>query len=188
MKIVETKVDNRVNPLGIADKTPTFSWEFSSSKKGEMQTAYQIIVDTTPEFNSGTLLWDSGKVMSGNSTEVSYEGSALQSATRYYYKVRAWDKADNVTEYSNVAWFETALYENGDWSDAKWIGGVTATSAAAKSISFTNAYWIWHAADGNYWSAIPASTRYFRKTINIDSIANLTEALVAVTCDDQYEL
>lgn len=188
MKIVETKVDNRVNPLGIADKTPTFSWEFSSSKKGEMQTAYQIIVDTTPEFNSGALLWDSGKVMSDNSTEVSYEGSALQSATRYYYKVRAWDKADNVTEYSNVAWFETALYENGDWSDAKWIGGVTATSAAAKSISFTNAYWIWHAADGNYWSAIPASTRYFRKTINIDSIANLTEALVAVTCDDQYEL
>ncbi len=188
MTIIETKVDNRVNPLGIADKTPTFSWKLDSTKKSEVQTAYRIIVDTAPEVNSSAPVWDTGKVISDNSVEVVYEGAALQSATRYYYKVCVWDKDDNVTEYSDIAWFETALYTNDEWSGAKWIGGSTVTSAAAKSISFSNAYWIWHEADGTYWSAMPAMTRYFRKTINIESIANLTEALVAVTCDDQYEL
>ncbi len=188
MKITETKVDNRVNPLGIDSKTPTFAWKLGSSEKAQVQSAYQIIVDTVPEVNSATPMWDSGKVISDNSTEVVYEGTVLQSATRYYYKVRVWDGNGNVSEYSDIAWFETALYENSDWSDAKWIGGTNNVSFAAKSISFTNAYWIWHEADGIYWSSIPAVTRYFRKTINIDNISKLTEALVAVTCDDEYEL
>ena len=39
----------------------------------------------------GHVLWDSGKVSSGDSVGVPYDGPALQSRSRFEWRVRTWD-------------------------------------------------------------------------------------------------
>ena len=46
----------------------------------------------------------------------------LQSASRYYWKVKVWDGADWEAEWSQPAYFEMGLLQAGDWQ-AQWIGG-----------------------------------------------------------------
>ena len=111
------------NPLGIDVDTPRFSWVVNDAKRGVLQTAYQIIVSSS-ESNlrqDDGELWNSGKVPSSQQVNISYEGEPLSSATRYYWKVRTWDAEGQVSPYSDVAWFETALMNESDWQ-ARWIG------------------------------------------------------------------
>ena len=89
-----------------------------------MQFAYQLQVTTDPtQFGPakpGVLLWDSGRVTSDESAHVSYGGPALRSATRYYWRVRVWDRTDHESPWSAPAFWETALLAPSDWS-AQWI-------------------------------------------------------------------
>lgn len=112
-------VNNRMNPLGI-DTHPQFAWDSRTA----VQTAYQIQVAASEnQLQAGDLLWDSGKVISSDDLQIRYNGPALQSATRYYWKVRVWDKAGKASTWSSPVWWETGLYDLADWGSAKWIGG-----------------------------------------------------------------
>jgi alpha-L-rhamnosidase len=118
----ELKVNYLSNPLGI-DVIPCFSWEQSSLDRNTIQTAYQIIVSTdlkSLEIDKGTN-WNSEKVTSGETLQITYKGTPLQSGTRYYWKVRIWDGKDNVSSYSEINWFETGLLIESDWK-GDWIG------------------------------------------------------------------
>ncbi len=64
-------------------------------------------------------MWDTGKVDSDQSVHIEYDGPALRSATRYYYRVRVWDE-DRKSEWSERAFLETGLLDPSDWS-ADWI-------------------------------------------------------------------
>ncbi len=110
------------NPLGIETAHPGLSWELYSARRGEHQQAYQILVsaDTAKLRRNEGDVWNSGKVMTSRSVHVPYEGKPLKSATRYYWKVRVWDKEGRAGAWSDVAWWETALTGKSDWL-AQWI-------------------------------------------------------------------
>ena len=112
------------NPMGIDVRQPRFEWVLDNSRRGEMQTAYQVLVASSKASlakGSGDL-WDSGKVMSGDSTQVAYAGKPLQSGHDYYWKVRTWDGGGTPGVYSQPAKFSMGLLERSDWK-GQWIGG-----------------------------------------------------------------
>jgi len=108
--------DRQANPLGLGDARPSFSWRLDGDGRGREQSAYQVIVS-----KDGADVWDSGEVHSPASANVPYGGPALQSATRYTWKVRAWDEASQPSAYSAPASLETGLLTQRDLT-AKWIG------------------------------------------------------------------
>ena len=60
------RCEYRVNPLGIDVTSPRLSWEMHDTRRGAVQTAYQVLVASTPQklaADEGDL-WDSGKVAS----------------------------------------------------------------------------------------------------------------------------
>ena len=113
-----------VNPIGVDVLHPRFSWILNHSERGRMQSAYRILVSSTIENldNEAGDVWDSGKVESDKSVNVEYWGKSLESKARYYWKVRWWDNAGQVSAFSEVATFEMGLLVQSDW-EARWIGG-----------------------------------------------------------------
>lgn len=110
------------NPINIDTATPRFSWSFTSTERDQWQSAYEIIVgDDEAAIRSGSgNLWNSGKTQLGQSVNVSYQGKALQSVSRYYWRVRVYDGKGQASAWSQPAWFETAMLKDGDWQ-GRWI-------------------------------------------------------------------
>ncbi len=97
------KCDGMVNPEGTG-RIPRFSWIIASSSRGDEQKAYQLIVSTDQRNvmkNNGDI-WDSGKTLSGKSAWIPYEGPQLNAATKYFWKVRVWDKNDKPSDWSTA--------------------------------------------------------------------------------------
>lgn len=109
-------------PIGTSEK-PYHGWYINDPDDNEIQSAYQIIVASTiSDLNAGKGdIWDSGKVLSRKQNYIYTGGKTLAPATRYYWKVRTWDKDGNVSPYSATASFATGLLNNSDWEGAKWI-------------------------------------------------------------------
>lgn len=121
--ISELKCSGLVNPEGV-DQLPDFSWNISSTIRGEEQTAYQIIVGSSVNElseNKGDI-WDSGKTISKVSSWIRFAGQKLEPGKRYFWKVRVWDRNDRPSDWSKRAEFLTGLFERQDWSNAEWIG------------------------------------------------------------------
>ncbi len=113
---------DKYNPIG-TDNLPYFGWYVSDPDDNEIQSAYQLLIASSIsvlDSNNGDV-WDSGKVNSRKQNYVHSEGKPLSAATRYYWKVRTWDKDGNVSPYSTAATFDTGLLTNNDWTGAKWI-------------------------------------------------------------------
>ncbi|MET1054079.1 MAG: alpha-L-rhamnosidase N-terminal domain-containing protein, partial [Pedobacter sp.] len=114
-----------VNPIGIDDTHPRLKWMLNDSRPGALQTAYQLIVGTDSlavakgEGNS----WLTTKVNSAVML-VNYDGKSLAAYTRYFWKVKLWDK-DGKELSSAVNAFETGVMSQrwrGAWiSDRKGI-------------------------------------------------------------------
>jgi len=69
---------------------PRLSWQLQSGQRGEKQTACQILVSSTEaklQANQGDL-WDSGRMDSGQSIQVVYQGRPLTSWMKAWWKVR----------------------------------------------------------------------------------------------------
>src|SRR5271170_6561617 len=103
----QLRCEYAVNPLGIDVSRPRFCWKISSSRRGYMQSAYQILVATTEDKLSANVSdqWDSGKVVSDRSLNIPYAGGPLKSGAKCYWKVRVWDEKRRVSD-SPVATFE----------------------------------------------------------------------------------
>ena len=119
--IENLKVEYQHTPLGLDIEKPRFSWQMTSKEntRGQYQTAYRIIV--TEE--TGTLVWDSGKIASDGSLGIKYDGAQLRPTTQYEFTITVWDEEGESTAKSS--WFETGLL-NSDisaWDGAQWIGG-----------------------------------------------------------------
>ena len=114
MIIYDMKTEDLINPIGIDEKKPRYSWKLQSKISGTVQTAYRIIVRSDND-----TVWDSGKVMSDRSICIEYNGRSLSAMTKYSWQVSVWDEQGN--EYtSDTADFETGLMNNEFNSD--WIG------------------------------------------------------------------
>ncbi|HOW69561.1 MAG TPA: family 78 glycoside hydrolase catalytic domain [Phycisphaerae bacterium] len=110
------------NPLGVDVCRPRLSWVLKSDERGQVQTAYQVLVASTEEVLQSDQgdLWDTGKVASNDTLNVVYAGKPLQSSQRAFWKVRAWDRDDKPSAYSGSTWWEAALLDAKDWTGT-WI-------------------------------------------------------------------
>ncbi|UOG75978.1 glycoside hydrolase family 78 protein [Hymenobacter tibetensis] len=110
------------NPEGIDVTAPRLSWEVGSPERNLEQTAYQVLVASTPEklaADEGDL-WNSGKVNSGQSVHVAYAGAPLRSRAQCYWKVRTWTNQGE-TAWSTPARWSVGLLNYLDWK-GRWIG------------------------------------------------------------------
>ncbi|MEK5069830.1 glycoside hydrolase family 78 protein [Sporosarcina sp. FSL K6-1508] len=90
---VEPKGD-LANLAIVATTTPIFVWGFHDVDTGDMQSAYQFIVEDLED----NVIHDSGKQQSAQSF---YQlPSPLDWGGRYKWRVRVWDKFDVASEYS----------------------------------------------------------------------------------------
>src|SRR5690606_19082117 len=96
-------------PLGVDIAKPRFSWELTATTTKRAQQAYQIQVSAgTADFEDiSTLVWDSGKVVSGTTNQVHYGGTNLKAHTYYYWRVAIWDNDGNFSGWSKPARFST---------------------------------------------------------------------------------
>jgi alpha-L-rhamnosidase len=111
-----------VNPDGIDRSNPRLSWEISGKQRNIVQTAYQVIVSSTPEklaAGEGDL-WNSGIVKSNQSVHVAYAGALLKSRTNCYWKVKVWTE-NAESEWSRPAYWSMGLLDYADWK-GRWIG------------------------------------------------------------------
>jgi alpha-L-rhamnosidase len=117
----ELRCEYLENPMGIDMAKPRFFWVLGHTERGQVQSAYQVLVSTEPSVGAGDI-WDSGKVASAKSVQVPFAGKALESGKRYYWKVRSWDRDGREGPWSAVARFDTGLFNKADWKGV-WIGG-----------------------------------------------------------------
>jgi alpha-L-rhamnosidase len=105
------------NPTGIDATTPRLSWRVESSERGELQSAYQIWVASSPEKLAAGQpdVWDSGKIESDQTLFVRYAGKPLTSRQRCYWIVSVWDRQGNETRHSKTAQWSMGLLEKSDW-------------------------------------------------------------------------
>ena len=110
------------NPIGIDIQNPRFFWTLHHKERNQYQTAYQILVSSDQAnliYEKGDV-WDSDKVASDQTTHIAYAGKMLESGTRYFWRVRWWDKNNHPSPYSEIAFFEMGFFNDSDWQ-AKWI-------------------------------------------------------------------
>jgi len=130
MKPVELTCEYAKNPLGIDTPQPRFGWLLESAKRGCRQTAYQILLASSEEKLKNDIAdrWDSKKVISDESVNITYQGASLVSAEKCYWKVRIWNQDEDVSVYSSPAIFEMGLLKKSDWQ-GEWIGAKKGISA-----------------------------------------------------------
>jgi alpha-L-rhamnosidase len=123
LKPTALRVDWQFNPIAINSTRPQMSWALESNRRNQRQTAYQILVASSPiklAASNGDL-WNSGKVDSNRTLAVSYKGKPLSSLTVCYWKVRVWNNYGWPSAWSAPAHWAEGLLKPSDWT-ALWIG------------------------------------------------------------------
>ena len=168
VNVTNLRCEMLVNPLGIDITTPRLSWEIASGQRNVRQESFQVMVASTKEklAKGDGDLWNSGKVISGQSIQVMYEGKQLNSRATCYWKVMVTTNKGAATS-TETAYWTTGLLNTNDWQ-AKWIGYDR----------------------GSSWDKITQfsrlSARYFRKPF--PSHAGIKNATVYIAGMGLYEL
>jgi hypothetical protein len=118
----DLRVDNVVNPLA-ASGTPVLGWKLRSDRPGARQTAYRILVASSPRWlaEDRADVWDSGTIASPESVAVPYRGPAAAAGKRNYWTVEVWGARGGPPAKAAVAWWETGPAGTADWAGARWI-------------------------------------------------------------------
>lgn len=180
------------DPLGIGQLHPRLSWEMHDSRRGAAQTAYQVLVASSPDKLAADVgdLWDSGRVASSQSAQVVYQGKPLGSRTRCYWKVRLWDAQGQPTPWSRPATWTMGLLRPGD-IQAKWIGisGPMIYPGKGKPLTLDGCVWIWFAEpQGNPRQSAPQGSRFFRGTLTLPEGRRIARARLLLVADDRFNL
>ncbi|MCS7471310.1 glycoside hydrolase family 78 protein [Stieleria sp. ICT_E10.1] len=106
------------NPVGLDITKPRLSWQVTSIRRGQSQSAYRVIVSSTPENLAGDKgdLWDSGKVVSDQTLFVDYAGQPLESRQQCFWKVHVWGTDQPTPTTSQAASWSMGLLDDSDWS------------------------------------------------------------------------
>jgi alpha-L-rhamnosidase len=116
-RLTDLRVEHLVNPLGLDEPAPRFSWKLADARTGAAQTAFQLEVSVNAD-----VIWDSARITADTSVLVAYAGPALQPHTRYHWRVRVWDHTGTASAWSPPAWFETGFLDPlAPWPGAEWI-------------------------------------------------------------------
>ena len=134
------RVIDSFSQMGIDSTNPRFGWVVNDADRADRQSAYQIIVATSEANIDGNVgsAWDSGIVATNIQYGVTYAGTPLLPAAKYWFKIRTWDKDNQVSAWSPKTNFVTGFFQAGDWAAGiQWIkhpaattGGTTANPPA----------------------------------------------------------
>ncbi|MEZ2337358.1 family 78 glycoside hydrolase catalytic domain [Mucilaginibacter sp. RCC_168] len=122
-KVLNLQCEYKTNPLGIESLKPKLSWQMQSDAHNVMQRAYRVLVadDATQLTNDNADIWDSGKVPSSSSLQISCNSKPMQAAKTYYWKVMVWDNHGKASAWSSTASWQMGLLTKADWHGANWI-------------------------------------------------------------------
>lgn len=176
-KPAELACESLIQPMGVDAERPNLSWKLHDPREGARQTAYRILVARQPHLLDIDKpdVWDSGRVNSDQSAGVAYGGPALLPQTRYYWKVKVWDKDGRSYEDSAASWWETGLQQQ--WQ-ASWIGY---EDLERRSIRAARPGWITNAAVQGY-AGEGATQHDFRLSFHISG--TVKRAALYVTGED----
>jgi alpha-L-rhamnosidase len=137
----ELRCEFRQDPLGLDVEKPRLSWVLNSERRGERQTAYQVLAASSPQplAEGRGDLWDSGKVVSDNQVAVEYAGQRLASHQSCYWRVRAWDAQGKPSPWSSTATFTMGLLDPADWQ-AQWISDPVLADPANRPLTPIHCY------------------------------------------------
>ena len=170
------------DPIAIDETAPRLSWELQANGRNRAQTAYQVLVASTAELLAKDLgdLWNSGKVTSDETVNLSYRGGELTSRVSCFWKVRVWDQNNVSSDWSSVAQWSMGLLDSTDWQ-AKWIGY---DAALYDTIAFGPQPWGNGITRKTEYRPLPCP--YLRKEFKLNE--NIESAKVYITALGIYEL
>lgn len=119
-KIADLKCEHLVNPLGIDNPQPRFTWRLEDARMGAKQTSYQFFMgtDSLEVLQERGNMWGVKKNQSAENFLI-YKGKPLSPFTKYFWSVAVWDKDGNKI-ISGIASFETGMMSISNWKGA-WI-------------------------------------------------------------------
>ena len=120
--VAELRCERDLNPLGVDSPQPRLEWVLQSSDRGETQSAYRVLVASTPALlaRDEADLWDSGRVPSDETEGIVYRGRPLQSSQQAFWKVQVWDGRGGTSGWSSVRVWTMGVLDAADWR-ARWI-------------------------------------------------------------------
>lgn len=181
VKVVNLRCEYKVNPLGIEAPRPKLSWELQSTQKNCKQTAFQVLVSdeaTLLNKNIGNI-WDSKIIKSMASIQLPYNGERLLPAKKYYWKVKIWDNKNQVSSFSDMAFWQMGLPKSTDWLGAQWI--------AYDELPDSNRIVPFAHGDGKKeWGKRPDVLPLLRKSISLSK--NVKTATIFICGLGQFEL
>ena len=121
------RAEGLIDPLGIDVRNPELSW-----RPGTEQKAWRVrAAAVAAELETGPYLWDSGWVEGSRSHHHPYGGAPLESRERVFWQVRIRNGRDELSAWSEPAFFEAGLLEEKDWV-CVWTGMPGAWSGFAR--------------------------------------------------------
>jgi hypothetical protein len=126
---VDLRCDYAVNPLGVDSAPPRLFWQLAGDARGLRQSAYEILVARTPAAANQNQGWDSGRIASDQTAGILFPGANLKSSQQFFWKVRVWDQAGHVSDWSPAATWTMGVLSPEDWH-ARWVsaGAVLAST------------------------------------------------------------
>lgn len=119
--VTDLRCEYLVDPQGIDELFPRLSWRLEGRRRGLHQTAYRILVASSPELLAQGRgdRWDSGRVKSDRTTQIEYAGAAPLSRSDCHWAVQVWDDRGKAATSPPASW-TVGLTQPGDWQ-ARWI-------------------------------------------------------------------
>lgn len=115
LNLHDLTIEYKKDPIGLDEVQPRFSWKLQSDAQSVRQAARRIEVET-----GGRIVWDSGRVETGESVLAEYLGPNLTPRTTYAWTVTVWDNQGETARAS--ARFETGLLHGAAFEGrAQWI-------------------------------------------------------------------
>lgn len=182
--LTHLRCEYRSEPLGIDVIEPRLSWILESAKRGLRQAAYQIVVASSNELlarDQGDL-WDTGKIVSDNTSAIVYAGMPLKTGQPCYWKVRAWDSEGNLSAWSESAKWTMGLLHPEDWQ-AEWIGYDAERKPQLSEAPLDGADWICSSVDAP--GEVAAGNRLYIAQFELPKDAIVDDAEVLAIADDK---
>lgn len=185
-QIANLKTEYLVNPIGLDQPNPRFTWQMNDTRMGAGQTAYRLSIatDSTALLKGKANIWDTGWLPT-STTLKTYAGQALKPFTKYFWKIEVKDHQQKPIKTPKIASFEMGMMDAKKWRGS-WISDnenpnlkpapyFRKTFETTKKIKSARAY---IAAGGLYELSIngnkvgnhrldPMYTRYDRRTLYV---------------------
>lgn len=115
------KTEYLINPLGLDNPNPRFTWQMDDNRIGAQQTAYRILVntDSVALLKGSAVQWNTGWLATNENLKT-YAGQLLKPFTKYYWRIDIADQNKVKSTKIKIASFEMGMMNVKNWQGS-WI-------------------------------------------------------------------